>query len=152
MNCLATTKRRREKSTFAWKLLMRPASKRLLCARSLDSKLTSRSLKSIQHLKIVRALGRIRRKDKGYSTRKANGLSCRKRRLSPTHVVGNNRYGRKGKPRCEQCRAWKVKVVIYGSSVHNSASIPKVVPRVSVVVQNTCAAARKSFRGIGDQR
>jgi hypothetical protein len=38
-------------------------------------------------------------------------ITVRKRRQNINGVlVGNNKHGRKGKPRCEQCRAWRQKV------------------------------------------
>ena len=46
-----------------------------------------------------------------YSEGEIKRLIVRKCRPSSKPVAGNNRYGRKGKPRCEQCRAWKVKVL-----------------------------------------
>jgi len=41
-------------------------------------------------------------------------LSKRVRRPSATSLPGNNRHGRQGKLRCQQCRAWKQKVSYLG--------------------------------------
>jgi len=44
-------------------------------------------------------------------TDRRRSLSCRTRRPGPeTAGTGNNRYGRKGRSRCLQCRKWRQKV------------------------------------------